>query len=159
MVQRERAGGLVSSVSSVSRDDLIRRKRRENTEKEYRRKQQTKAAREARRKCSDAPTQKARLHEAVKQSAVDRKEFTKMWNDGVPVAQIGKRFGFSTYYVKQTAERFGLPQREVVTMTKETHGDRRCEDCVCYPCFQGIENFDTNFALTCKGYREKKQGV
>ena len=141
----------------MSRDELIRKKRRENTENEYRRRQQTKAAREARKKCSDAPVQKARLHEAVKQSAIDRKEFARMWNDGVPMSKMGKHFGISGPYVKITAKKFGLPERDAVI--KETHGERKCKDCVCYPCFQGIENFDTNFALTCKSYREKRQGV
>ena len=38
-----------------------------------------------------------------------------------------------------------LPPKKVLT----------CRDCGKYPCFNGIENFETNFALTCHDFRKK----
>jgi hypothetical protein len=38
-----------------------------------------------------------------------------------------------------------LPPKKVLT----------CMDCGKYPCFKGIENFETNFALTCHDFRKK----
>lgn len=138
MVQGERAGGVVPTMSSVKKM------------------QQTKSAREARKKCSDT-SQKTRLREAVKQSSIDRTAFAEMWNQGVSAMKMARHFGISKYYVKLTAQKFGLPDRVVVP--KETHADRVCKNCYCYPCFSGIDNLDTNLAETCQSYREQKQGV
>lgn len=40
-----------------------------------------------------------------------------------------------------------LPPKEKKVLT--------CRDCGKYPCFKGIENFETNFALTCLDFRKK----
>lgn len=40
-----------------------------------------------------------------------------------------------------------LPPKEKKVLT--------CRDCGKFPCFRGIENFETNFALTCHDFRKK----
>ena len=38
---------------------------------------------------------------------------------------------------------------------RNAQAGRFCKDCWLYPCFQGIDNFSTNFALKCQNWHPK----
>lgn len=74
---------------------------------------------------------------------LDRQKILKMYADGIPVPDIAKACNASENTVRKYAAGTGI---------KRERADRAqvCRNCHNYPCFQGIENFETNFALTCR---------
>lgn len=43
---------------------------------------------------------------------------------------------------------------------KPVHADRTCQHCMNYPCFQGIENLETDFAAEgCHGWHPRSEAV
>ena len=79
---------------------------------------------------------------------VDKAKILKMYGDGVPVVDIARKCGTTEYSVRQYASMSGI-HRGRSNMAKV------CINCWLYPCFKGIENFSTNFALTCRSWKLK----
>lgn len=79
---------------------------------------------------------------------VDKDKIIKMYGDGVPVVDIARKCGTTEYTVRQYASKSGI-HRGRSNMAKV------CSNCWLYPCFKGIENFSTNFALTCRSWKLK----
>ena len=52
-------------------------------------------------------------------------------------------------YVDKAVKRVKLPPKN------KPKPEKGCIKCWLYPCFEGIENFDTDFSKTCLNYNEK----
>lgn len=76
---------------------------------------------------------------------IDRAKMLKMYAAGMPVPDIAKACDTTEHTVRQYAAGRGI---------KRERADRAkvCRNCHNYPCFQGIENFENNFALTCRSW-------
>lgn len=76
---------------------------------------------------------------------LDRQKILKMYAEGHPVEKIAEECGTKVETVRQYAAGTGI---------KRERADRAqvCRNCWLYPCFKGIENFETNFALTCRSW-------
>ena len=57
-------------------------------------------------------------------------------------------YGMSSEQMKQLIEERRLRD-------ENADPDQVCRNCVNYPCFRGIENLSSNFAVTCKRWRMK----
>lgn len=51
----------------------------------------------------------------------EKDEFRRMWNDGVPVAAIGRRFGRGEFAVKKWRARLGCKPRQPPNAGKQFH--------------------------------------
>ena len=76
---------------------------------------------------------------------LDRQKILKMYADGIPVPDIAKACNASEHTVRKYASKAHV-RRERYDRAKV------CRNCWKYPCFKGIENFETNFALTCRSW-------
>lgn len=83
---------------------------------------------------------------------IDKAKILKMYGEGVPVVDIARECGTTEHTVRQYAAKSGIPR---------VRSDRAqvCRNCWLYPCFKGIENFSTNFALTCRSWKLKSAKV
>ena len=79
---------------------------------------------------------------------VDKAKILKMYGEGVPVADIARECCSTEHSVRNFASNSGI-HRGRSNMAKV------CSNCWLYPCFKGIENFSTNFALTCRSWKLK----
>ena len=88
---------------------------------------------------------KAKLAGIPPKKRIDKAKMLKMYADGIPVPDIAKACNASEHTVRQYAAGTGI---------KRERADRAqvCRNCWLYPCFKGIENFETNFALTCRSW-------
>lgn len=76
---------------------------------------------------------------------LDRQKILKMYAEGHPVEKIAKECGTKAETVRQYASK--------AHVHRERYDRARvCRNCWKYPCFKGIENFETNFALTCRSW-------
>lgn len=76
---------------------------------------------------------------------LDRQKILKMYAEGHPVEKIAEECGTKVETVRQYASK--------VHVHRERYDRARvCRNCWKYPCFKGIENFETNFALTCRSW-------
>ena len=87
------------------------------------------------------------------QQYIDKEKLLKLYQEGYPVDVIARKCGCSFYTVKLYAHRNGIRRGHKKT--------RICYNCKEFPCFNGIENMESNFALTCNkfkvNYKRKKQ--
>lgn len=79
---------------------------------------------------------------------VNKDKILKMYGEGVPVADIARECCSTEHSVRNFASNSGI-HRVRSNMAKV------CSNCWLYPCFKGIENFTTNFALTCRSWKLK----
>lgn len=63
-----------------------------------------------------------------------------------PAEKPKAKFGMSSEQMKRLIEE--RRERE-----ENANPTQVCKNCVNYPCFRGIENLSSNFALTCKRWR------
>lgn len=76
---------------------------------------------------------------------LDRQKILKMYVKGHPVEKIAEECGTKVQTVRQYAS-------EAHVHRERYDRARVCRNCWKYPCFKGIENFETNFALTCRSW-------
>ena len=79
---------------------------------------------------------------------VDKDKILKMYGEGVPVVDIARKCGTTEYTVRQYASKSCIHRGR-------SNRAKLCHNCWLYPCFRGIENFTTNFALTCRSWKLK----
>lgn len=79
---------------------------------------------------------------------VDKAKILKMYGEGVPVVDIARVCGSTEHSVRQYASKSGIHR-------VRSNMAQVCHNCWLYPCFKGIENFSTNFALTCRRWKLK----
>ena len=60
--------------------------------------------------------------------------------------------------VKNHARRLGLRKHDATRSSKKHAAEvRLCHGCVNYPCFDGIDNLETDFAKAgCHGYKQRQ---
>ena len=81
---------------------------------------------------------------------IDKDKLAKMYSEGVRVEEIAKVCGASVSTVRKYASLSGITRGRYDKV-------QACRNCWRYPCFKGIENFETNFALTCRSWRLKEK--
>ena len=79
---------------------------------------------------------------------VNKDKILKMYGEGVPVVDIAMKCGTTENTVRQYASKSGIHR-------VRSNRAQVCSKCWLYPCFRGIENFTTNFALTCRSWKLK----
>lgn len=98
-----------------------------------------------REELAEAERQRRRKAGVPPKKRIDKAKMLKMYADGIPVPDIAKACNASEHTVRQYAAKSGI---------KRERADRAqvCRNCWLYPCFQGIDNLETNFALTCRSW-------
>ena len=79
---------------------------------------------------------------------VNKDKILKMYGEGLPVVDIARKCGTTVYTVRQYASKSGIHRCR-------SNRAKVCHNCWLYPCFKGIDNFSTNFALTCRSWKLK----
>ena len=86
--------------------------------------------------------------EAKRRPATERKyqQMKRNQPKPKPAEKPKAKFGMSSEQMKMLIEE----RRE---RDENANPTQVCKNCVNYPCFRGIENLSSNFALTCKRWR------
>lgn len=107
--------------------------------------QKAKYRAEHREEIKEAERLRRRTAGIMPRRRLDRQKILKMYADGIPVPDIAKACNASEHTVRHYAAGTGI---------KRERADRArvCRNCWKYPCFKGIENFEANFALTCRSW-------
>lgn len=91
--------------------------------------------------------------EAKQRRAATERKYQQMKRNRVKREQAAKpkekpKFGMSSEQMKKLIEE--RRQRD-----ENANPTQVCKNCVNYPCFRGMDNLSSNFALTCKRWRMK----
>lgn len=71
---------------------------------------------------------------------------------------VGKMLGRTADSVKQRAKRLRLRKHDATRSSQKHAAEvRLCHRCVNYPCFEGIDSLETDFAKAgCHGYEQRE---
>lgn len=106
---------------------------------------QAKYRAEHREELNEAKRLRRRTAGIMPKRRLDRQKILKMYAKGYPVEKIAEECGTNVGTVRKYASKAHV-RRERYNRAKV------CRNCWKYPCFKGIENFETNLALTCRSW-------
>lgn len=123
------------------------RQKRKTAEIKARERKRRRNAQARRRKCEQELLQRIANGKIGHRNEIDQKLLAELYLNGYPTEIIAEKLHTTTKTITKLAKEMKLKR-------PKNYG-RYCKDCWLYPCFQGIDNFSTNFALKCQNWHPK----